>query len=163
AEIVRAEADAAAAMARAGGGSRRDVSLRVRQAAADAERTLQTLADLWPVLLTAPRTLPGVESIPSGSASDHRTPARSPEIRGPLGVYYFDLITENLGPDAPVAALNSRRNGDVLAFEALNLADGHRSVSDIRDLLTAFYGPVPVEELTRYFDLLARARAIVWR
>ncbi|MDQ6894465.1 MAG: DUF4910 domain-containing protein [Acidobacteriota bacterium] len=163
AELARAEADTATAMARASGGSRRDVSLRIREAATDGERTLQTLADLWPVLLMAPRTLPAVEPAPAGSAADHRIPARSPDVRGPVGVYYFDLITENVGPDPPASALLSRRNGDVLAFEALNLADGRRTVSDVRDLLTALYGPVPLEELARYFDLLARARAIVWR
>jgi hypothetical protein len=151
-------------MARASGGSRRDVSLRVRQAAADGERTLQTLADLWPVLLTAPRTLPSVEPSPAGFAADHRVPARSVDVRGPVGVYYFDLITENAGPEAAASsALLSRRNGEVLAFEALNLADGRRTVSEVRDLLTALYGPVPLEEVARYFDLLARARAIVWR
>src|SRR3954462_785206 len=47
-ELARAQSEAATAMARAGGGSPRDVALRVGQAAADGDRTLQTFADLWP-------------------------------------------------------------------------------------------------------------------
>jgi len=91
-------------------------------------------------------------------------PERARAVRGPVSVYYFDLITENLGPDAPrSAALLSRRNGEVLAFEALNLADGKRTISDVRDTLSALYGPVPLVEVAEYFDLLARAKAVIWR
>jgi aminopeptidase YwaD len=162
-ELSRAEAEAAAAMARVGGGSARDAALRVRQAAADGARTLSTLAELWPVAL--PPSRPASEPLlPRPEAPDARVPVRSPGVRGPLGVYYFDLITENLGPDAPrSAALLSRGNGDVLAFEALNLADGRRTVSDIRDTLSSLYGALPLAQLSEYFDLLARARAVSWR
>jgi hypothetical protein len=89
---------------------------------------------------------------------------RAAGVRGPIDVYYFDLLTENLGPDAPrSASLLSRANGDVLAFEALNLADGRRTVSDVRDTLSALYGAVPLAQVSEYFDLLARGRAVAWR
>ena len=66
-----------------------------------------------------------------------------------------------MGPTG-AAALLSRRNGEVLAFEALNLADGKRTISDVRDTLSALYGPVPVPEVAEYFELLARAKAVTW-
>ena len=165
-ELARAQADAAAVMARVGGGSERDVAMRVRQAAEDGERTMATLVELWPA---AGRSAAGAQAprpvaVRRREADDPRVPVRAAGVRGPVGVYYFDLVTENLGPDAPrSAALLSRSNGDVLAFEALNLADGRRTVSDVRDTLSALYGAVPVAQVSEYFDLLVRARAVTWR
>ena len=42
------------------------------------------------------------------------------------------------------------------AYEALNLVDGRRSVTEIRDALAAFVGAAPVEEVAEYLDTLAR-------
>ena len=41
-------------------------------------------------------------------------------------------------------------------YEALNLVDGHRSVGEIRNELTATLGPVPQDEVAEYLDILAR-------
>jgi len=46
------------------------------------------------------------------------------------------------------------------AYEALNLADGTRSISEIRDVLAGRYAPVPVTAIAEYFELLARAGAV---
>jgi hypothetical protein len=46
--------------------------------------------------------------------------------------------------------------GPGYGYEALNLVDGHRSVGEIRDYLTATLGPVPIEEVAEYLDILAR-------
>ena len=37
------------------------------------------------------------------------------------------------------------------------------SVSDIRDVLTGRYEPVPVKEVAEYLELLGRAKVITWR
>jgi len=80
-------------------------------------------------------------------------------VRGPLGVYYYDHLAEALGPNAKTAtALTEREHGDVLAFEALNLVNGKRTVSEIRDVLAGRYEPVPPAEVSEYVDLLAKAR-----
>jgi hypothetical protein len=103
---------------------------------------------------------------------DPRVPVRSPEVRGPLDVYYYDHLSAALGqgPSGDVTgaagtdvALTRRAGGDVLAYEALNLVDGRRSVSEIRDVLTGRYAPVPLAELAEYLELLARARVLGWR
>jgi hypothetical protein len=87
--------------------------------------------------------------------------ARYAEIVGPLGVYHFDYLDRALGEGSiSKIALSKRDGGDVLAWEAFNLADGRRSISDIRDILTGRYSAVPVSEISEYFDLLARARAV---
>jgi len=41
--------------------------------------------------------------------------------------------------------------------------DGKRTVSEIRDVLTGCYAPVPLPEVAEYFDLLARAKAVSFR
>jgi hypothetical protein len=85
-------------------------------------------------------------------------------VRGPLGVYYYDHLTELLGAGVKTStALSKREHGDVLCFEALNLVDGKRTVSDIRDILTGRYEPVPVTEVAEYLELLGRAKVISWR
>ena len=97
------------------------------------------------------------------AAGDPRIPVRDPGVRGPVGVYYYDHLVEVLGPDASTeTALTRRTLGEVLAFEALNLVDGRRSVSEIRDLLAGLYEPVPVVEVAEYLELLARAKVISW-
>jgi aminopeptidase YwaD len=63
---------------------------------------------------------------------------------------------------ASKAALPDRADG-VLAWEAFNFADGRRTVSEIRDVLSGRYAPVPLAEVAAYFDLLARAKAITWK
>jgi hypothetical protein len=91
-------------------------------------------------------------------------PARSPDVQGPIDVYYYDHLAEALGADAETAtALTRRDDGDVLAYEALNLVDGRRTVAEIRDVLAGRYRPVPLAEVGEYLELLARARVIVWR
>jgi aminopeptidase YwaD len=162
--LARGEAQAEIAMARARGGDGPDASLFTREAAARGARTLRTLADLWPVSLVAlasPSAL--LEGERPRSSIDSRVPARNPDVRGPIDVYYYNRIAEVLGPDAPAStALTRREEGDVLAFEALNLTDGRRTVSEIRDVLAGRYKPVPVAEIGEYFDLLVRAKVVTY-
>ncbi len=85
-------------------------------------------------------------------------------MRGPLGVYYYDHLAEVLGAGVKTTtALSEREHGEVLSFEALNLVDGKRSVSDIRDVLTGRYEPVSAKEVAEYLELLGRAKVISWR
>ncbi len=47
----------------------------------------------------------------------------------------------------------TRGSGDY-AYEALNLVDGRRSAQEIRDALTAIYGPVPLAAVVEYLRAL---------
>ncbi len=111
------------------------------------EDRLRRLATLVP-----PAAAPKLEN-------DERVPMRNPEIRGPLDVYYFSFLA-SAGVDASVAKLERRERGDVLAYEAFNLVDGKRSVSEIRDALAGRYETVPLAEVAQYLDLLAKAGAL---
>ena len=148
--------------------SPRDAALSRRESLERAAATLDSIAALWPsaaevVRAEKARLRALVPEVPPAGGGDPRVPARSAEIVGPLGIYYSDYLAETLGAEvASKAALPDRADG-VLAYEAFNLADGRRTVSQIRDILTGRYAPVPLAEVAAYFDLLARAKAITWK
>jgi hypothetical protein len=139
-----------------------------REAWASATGLLRSVGTLWPVVAGAAqraaaegeRGAPGPAPAP---ARDKRVPVRHPDVRGPLGVYYYDHLEEVLGTGFAAPALQGRPQGDVLAYECLNLVDGRRSVAEIRDVLTGRYARVTVAEVAQYLDLLARAKVVSWR
>jgi aminopeptidase YwaD len=173
----RAHGEAAIALAR--GNEDRDDRLAAYEAIVTADETLGSVARLWPS--TAPAVDREVERLrqmalivrpPPAVDVDGRLPVRNPDVRGPLDVYYFDYLARVLGsadPRSPTGgggistALLLRPRGDVLAYETLNFVDGKRTVSDIRDVLSGRYEPVPVSEIAEYLDLLAKAKVIRWK
>jgi aminopeptidase YwaD len=46
--------------------------------------------------------------------------------------------------------------GEEYAYEVLNLADGKRNAQEIRDAVSAEYGPVPVEMVAEYLKALEK-------
>lgn len=149
--------------------SLRDRALARRETVERAAAAVRSVAGLWPsVARAAGETERGIRGlapeIPPEDGGDRRVPVRGAAIVGPLGVYYFDHVERALGQGAiSKIALSKRDGGDVLAWEAFNLTDGKRSVSGIRDVLAGRYFPVPVAEISEYFDLLARAKAVSFR
>jgi hypothetical protein len=74
-------------------------------------------------------------------------------------VFGYDYLNDTLGEEkAKALALpkfeGRRGGGGDYAYEALNLADGHRSLADIGDALSAIYGPVPQDAVTEYMKAL---------
>ena len=47
-------------------------------------------------------------------------------------------------------------SGSEVAYEALNLIDGERTVGEVRDDLSAIYGPVPTGTVAEYLRALER-------
>jgi hypothetical protein len=152
-----------------------DPALAGREAILQGVETLESLARLCPSI--APDVARDVEHLqaampPAPPTTDRRVPLRAPGMLGPLNVYYYDYFAEVPGADPAKAgslfrqedaALAKREDGEVLTYEAFNLIDGKRSVSDIRDALSGRYAPVPASVLAEYFELLARAGAISFR
>ncbi|HET7294571.1 MAG TPA: hypothetical protein VFM88_19265 [Vicinamibacteria bacterium] len=150
----------------------RDGSLAVREAAADALASLRSLQALWPGTSAGARhleaRLAGEAASVKTTGADTRVPIRNPEVRGPLEVYYYDHVAASLAARGAAAepapdATSLSGDAELLAYEALNLADGRRSVSEIRDILTGRYAPVPVAFLSARFDRLARAGIVSWK
>jgi hypothetical protein len=155
-----------------GARARRHDAVAVERQQIDAGlRTVASAAALWNLPPANVRfeedrlrrmATPAAPSAPPAGGRDGRVPVRNPEIRGPLDVYYFSFLA-NAGVDASGAALMKRDGGEVLAYEAFNLADGRRSVSEIRDALAGLYEGVPQAEVAEYVDLLAKAGAVTFR
>lgn len=84
---------------------------------------------------------------------------RNPEIPGPMNAFGYSYLEDKLGT-AALSELQLRRHstehgdGHAMAYEALNLVDGRRTVSDIRDWLVAEFGTVPVEAVAEYLQAL---------
>jgi hypothetical protein len=131
-------------------------------------RTLASVASLWNIpagdLRREEDRLRRLATPASDAAShaprDGRVPVRNAEIRGPLEVYYFNFLKASGADPSKSPALAGREKGDVLTYEAFNLVDGRRTVSDIRDALSGLYAPVPLAEVAEYLDSLAAAGAV---
>ncbi len=159
--VTRADVESRIAMAKAARGP--DAALVRREAIASGIETLDSVARLWPgtAKAVAADTAALRKSLPPAAPpADRRIPTRNPSIVGPLDVYYYDYFADIPGADLSHTALAQREDGDVIAYEAINLADGKRSVSEIRDILTGRYAPVPLPAVAEYFELLAKAGAV---
>lgn len=97
---------------------------------------------------------------PEAPGSDSTVFERNAEVRGPMSAFGYSYLRDELG-EAEYAALalpryrGSHGSGGQYVYEALNLVDGRRTVSEIRNWLTTELGPVPVAIVREYLDALA--------
>lgn len=90
---------------------------------------------------------------------------RNPELKGPMRGFDYAWLPAHLGAEAFAGlALNAHTTvwggGGMFAYEALNLVDGKRTVSDIRDWLVAELGEVPESYVADYLSALERVGVI---
>jgi aminopeptidase YwaD len=84
---------------------------------------------------------------------------RKMEPKGPLAVFGYDYFAEH-AKEAGIATpkLLSYEGlwggGEEYAYEVLNFADGKRNAQEIRDAVSAEYGPVPLELVVEYLKAL---------
>lgn len=153
--------------------NQRDGVLAVRESLAQSTATLASISKLWPGTMNAIQEIRAQLKknqviIPAATKLDKRVPVRSAEIRGPLNVYYYDHLSEALAargvtePTAPAIAIK-RGDPELMEYEALNLADGQRSVGEISDILTGRYATVPLNFVVAHFERLAAAGVISWK
>jgi aminopeptidase YwaD len=86
---------------------------------------------------------------------------RRPEPRGQLVVFGYDYFADHAkAAGIPTPRLLSYEGswgmGEEYAYEALNFADGSRSVRQITDALSSEYGPVPEDQVTEYLQALQK-------
>ncbi|MDB6101959.1 MAG: hypothetical protein JWO52_1958 [Gammaproteobacteria bacterium] len=86
---------------------------------------------------------------------------RRPEPRGPLVVFGYDYFADHAqAAGIPTPRLLSYEgswgSGEEYAYEALNFADGIRSVRQITAALTTEYGPVSEELVLEYLQALQK-------
>jgi aminopeptidase YwaD len=86
---------------------------------------------------------------------------RKVEPKGPLAVFGFDYFAEHAkAAGVPTPKLLSYEGlwgaGEEYAYEVLNFADGKRNAQEIRDAVSAEYGPVPLETVVEYLKALGK-------
>ncbi|HEY5609734.1 MAG TPA: hypothetical protein VIL97_00895, partial [Thermoanaerobaculia bacterium] len=92
-------------------------------------------------------TLLGATSRKRGTGIVYQRNAR---IKGTMSAFGYDYFVDKYGADRA----RDIRLADEYRYEALNLVDGRRTTSEIRDALTAIYGPVPLTDVEQYLVAL---------
>src|SRR5262249_29509044 len=133
------------------------------------DKELSALIDRFSADVSSRSVPPSVRSLHAGDQVSEQAgdlwsvvPKRNPAVVGNLSVYYYDYLSDHLGPNFPrnLASLTSLPNGETLAYEALNLVNGERTVGEISDILFAAYGGATPEVLQDYFRLLEKAKVV---
>lgn len=95
---------------------------------------------------------PAVES----ADRDGRVYQRNPGIKGPMHAFGYSYIIDHLPADQYAALALSEEE----AYETLNLVNGQRTVSEIRDWLVAEFGPVNSADVVAYIAALEKIGVI---
>ncbi|HUP63853.1 MAG TPA: DUF4910 domain-containing protein [Thermoanaerobaculia bacterium] len=86
---------------------------------------------------------------------------RNEAVRGPMTAFGYAYLPDHYGAEKTRALrLLRMARGNEYAYEALNLVDGRRSVQEIRDILSAIYGPVPLDAVEEYLEALESIEVI---
>jgi hypothetical protein len=105
-------------------------------------------------------TLVGTPPPPAPAAGDGQLVfARNPEVKGPMTVFGYDYLAdhyeaERRGNLRLLSYRGLRGSGSSYAYEVLNFVDGRRNAQEIRDSVSAAYGPIPLDVVVEYLRAL---------
>lgn len=90
---------------------------------------------------------------------------RNAQLKGPMGAFGYDYFTDHYGAERENALglmrfQGLRGSGADYAYEVLNLVNGTRNAQEIRDFVSATYGPVPLEHVSEYLRALESIKVI---
>ena len=90
---------------------------------------------------------------------------RNATVLGPMSAFGYDYFEDKYGAEraAKVRLLSfngARGSGGAYVYETLNLVDGKRTTCEIRDALSAIYGPVPLDIVEEYLAALASVNVV---
>jgi hypothetical protein len=103
----------------------------------------------------------GADKRPEATGEGRLIYLRKREPKGPLAVFGYDYFADH----AKAAGVATPKlfsyeglwgGGEEYAYEALNFADGKRNAQEIRDAVSAEYGPVPLEMVVEYLRALEK-------
>ena len=107
-----------------------------------------------------------------GEAAARKIPVRVGDF-GPLTYQNDNVLQARLAPDrvTKIKLLNSEATpllneqdlSELYAYEIVNFVDGKRSVGEIRDAVSAEYGPLPVDLVDDYLNACKEAGLIQWK
>jgi len=93
---------------------------------------------------------------------DGRIPVRNAAVKGPLAPG-GDWVREKAGPASVSIAIVRVPNSDDVTYEIVNFIDGARTISEIRDAVSAEFEPLELGAVAEYLDLLAKAGAVSFK
>jgi aminopeptidase YwaD len=139
-----------------------------REVLASLDRFLQLPADVRTAGDPFLRSLSGlVGAAPQANttAATRTVYQRNPQIKGPLTAFGYDYLVDKLGaqPASQLQVLRFnglRASGADYAYEILNLVNGQRSAQQIRDDVSAIFGPIPLEHVTEFLTALEKIQVI---
>jgi aminopeptidase YwaD len=108
----------------------------------------------------------------AAAAEARQVPIRIGEF-GPLTYQNDNVLMARLGKDRyskiqlinseATPLLNVRDQSELYAYEIVNFVNGERTVGEIRDAVSAEYGPIPVSLVTDYLQACVEAGVIRWK
>jgi len=108
----------------------------------------------------------------AADAEARKIPMRIGEF-GPLTYQNDNTLLERLGRDrySKITLLNSEATpllsvadqSELYAYEIANFVNGSRSVGEIRDAVSAEYGPLPIGVVADYLRACAEAGIVAWK
>jgi len=72
-------------------------------------------------------------------------------------------VREHAGAGPAASAVARLPDSDDVTYEIVNFVDGVRTVSEIRDAVSAEFEPLELKAVAEYLDVLARAGAVSYR
>jgi aminopeptidase YwaD len=108
----------------------------------------------------------------AGDGDARKVPVRVGEF-GPLTYQNDDVLRARLGKERygkikllnseATQLLNVRDQSELYAYEIVNFVNGKRSVGEIRDAVSAEYGPLPLTLVADYLQACIEAQVIQWK
>ncbi len=119
---------------------------------------------------------PHREAVPpspwAGDPEARRIPVRIGDF-GPLTYQNDDVLRARLGKERyakirlinndATQMLNVRDQSELYAYEIVNFVNGRRTVGEIRDAVSAEYGPLPVSLVADYLQACVEAGVMQWK
>jgi aminopeptidase YwaD len=110
------------------------------------------------------QALVAAEEVASDAKRNATVYERNPAVKGPMHGFGYSYEEDHYGEEISELGLENHTtpygDGGMFIYEALNLVDGKRSVSDIRDWLLAELGEVPLEHVVEYLKALESIEVI---
>lgn len=124
-----------------------------------------TRADATTFLNDVERLAGSVEAAPAAQGDGRLVFQRNAKIKGTMSAFGYDYFTDHYGAERERSVRllqfqGLRGGGGDYSYEVLNLVNGRRSVQEIRDFVSAVYGPVPLEVVLEYLLALESIRVI---
>ena len=90
---------------------------------------------------------------------------RNTKLKGPMGAFGYDYFSDHYGAERESALRLTqfqglRGSGGEYAYEVLNLVNGRRTAQEIRDFVSATYGPVPLDLVIEYLRALESIKVV---